>query len=263
MTSYILMKDYAKYFDIHEGDIVFISSDAGLMAYEAFKNKAAKSAADLNAFIDGLIDVVGPSGTVILPTYNWDFCKGITFDYRHTPCRTGALGKLALKRKDFRRTKHPIYSFAVHGKYQNQLVSMNNTDSFGIDSPFHFFREHNVINIIIDVSLLHSFTFVHYVEEISGVVKYRYIKNFTAGYIDENGAEDVRTYSMFVRDLDLNVESAIDPIEEDLLYCNAEKKFCVNSSVIRRLEFAKAFPVILDDVCKNHSRKLCTYKGQP
>lgn len=92
---------------------------------------------------------------------------------------------------------------------------MNNTDSFGLDSPFAYLREKNAVNYIIDVSLMHSFTFVHFAEENSGAMKHRYIKNFTADYVDESGNREKRTYSMFVRDLDMDVRALIDPIEED------------------------------------------------
>ena len=136
MRLYIELKDYPKYMGIQKGDIVLISSDAKLMLYDAL---AHRKPLDLNSFIDGLIDAVGEDGTVIFPTYNWGFCKGETFDYLHTPCKTGVLGKIALGRKDFKRTKHPIYSFAVYGKHQKYLCDLDNLDSFGMYSPFGFF----------------------------------------------------------------------------------------------------------------------------
>ncbi|MCM1264210.1 MAG: AAC(3) family N-acetyltransferase [Butyrivibrio sp.] len=198
----------------------------------------------------------------MFPTYNWDFCGGKTFDYKSTPCMTGTLGALALKRKDFVRTKHPIYSFAVYGKYQSEFFKMENKDSFGLDSPFAFFKEHDVKNYIIDVSLQDCFTFVHFAEEQSGVVKHRYVKDFTAGYIDENGIESKKTYSMFVRNLDLDVRTTINPIENDLINRNAERIFCVNNSKIKEVHLGQAYNVLLEDILHNRSRKLCTYKNQ-
>lgn len=257
--SYVELKDYAEKMGVQEGDTIFISSDARKMMWDAVLNKRDQ---DLNKFIDGLIEAVGRDGTIIFPTYNWDFCSGKTFDYKSTPCMTGVLGTLALDRKEFRRTRHPIYSFAVYGKYQTDLVEMKNTDSFGLDSPFAFFREHNVKNYIIDVSLKHCLTFVHFAEEQSGVVKHRFVKNFTAGYIDEDGAETRRTYSMFVRDLDLDVNTTIDPIEPDFINANVEKVIRINSSEIKELHMGEAYDILLKDIVQNRSRKLCTYKGQ-
>jgi len=259
MSEYISLDMYAKKMNIYKGDTIFVSNDTRKMMWDAMRNNANS---DMNIFIDGLIEAVGEEGTVIFPTYNWDFCKGKEFDIRNTPCKTGILGKVALQRNDFYRTKHPIYSFAVHGYYADKLLAMNNKDSFGLDSPFAFLKEHNVINYIIDVSLKDCFTFVHFAEEHSGYVKHRYVKNFSASYIDEFGKKSNRTYSMFVRDLDLNVETTIDPIEEDFIKNGVEEKISINSSYIKRIEMAKAYDILLKDIIENKSRKLCRYKGQ-
>lgn len=257
--AYVTLKNYAKYMGIHSGDKIFISSDGRKLMWDAIMNKADS---DLNQFIDGLVEAVGEEGTVIFPTYNWGFCEGRTFDYRTTPCMTGTLGTLALKRDDFVRTRHPIYSFAVYGKYQHKFFSMDNVDSFGLDSPFAFFKEHNVKNYIIDVSLEHCFTFVHFVEEQSGVVKYRYVKDFTAGYIDEQGEKSTRTYSMFVRKLDMGVNTTINPIEADFFKEKVERIVKINSSEIKEIFMGDAYDILLKDITENKSRKLCTFKGQ-
>ena len=259
MSEYIPLHDYAKAMRVMKGDVVFISSDSKVMLMDAVMNKAA---IDLNPFIDGLIEAVGEEGTILFPTYNWDFCSGKTFDFIHTPCKTGSLGTAALKHKGFIRTKHPIYSFAVYGKDKEYLSAMNNTDSFGLDSPFAYLREKNAVNYIIDVSLMHSFTFTHFAEEHSGAVKHRFIKNFTADYVDESGKREKRTYSMFVRDLDMDVCTLIDPIEEDFIAGGAARRFTMNHSSILRVELGKVYPILLHDILNNNSRKLCTFKGQ-
>lgn len=259
MNKYIEMYDYPKYMNIEKGDIVFISSDTKRMLYDAMRHKSSMK---LDDFIDGLIDAVGDDGTVIFPTYNWGFCGGKEFDYYKTPCETGVLGEFALKRSDFQRTKHPIYSFAVYGYYREKLVGMNNSDSFGADSPFAFFRKMNVNNYIIDVVLEHSFTFAHFVEEQSGVVNHRYIKDFVGNYVDENGNREKRTYSMFVKDLDMNVETTIDPIQEELIQLGAEDIIKINSSEIKHIKMGEAYPILLNDILNNNSRKLCHFRGQ-
>ena len=32
--------------------------------------------------IDVLLEAVGPTGTIVFPTYNWDFCRGKGFDIK-------------------------------------------------------------------------------------------------------------------------------------------------------------------------------------
>ena len=71
--------------------------------------------------INQIQSVIGKNGTLLINSFNWDFCKGIDFDPKNTPSKTGALSNIALKRKDFMRTKNPIYSFLVSGKDQKNL----------------------------------------------------------------------------------------------------------------------------------------------
>ena len=180
----------------------------------------------------------------------------------HTPCKTGSLGTVALKRNDFKRTKHPIYSFAVWGKDKDKLCNLENVSSFGADSPFAYLKENNALNIFIDVDYNNSFTYVHFVEEQSGVVKYRYQKMFTAPYIDEDGQNHNSRYSMFVRDLNLDVENTINNIGLILEKNAVAKRTTVDTIPIAFLRMGDAYPIIEDDIIHNKSRNICTYIGQ-
>lgn len=246
-------------FDIKKGDVVFISSDVLRMFC---LGRELKCPVDLHYFIDILTDKVGSSGTLLFPTYNWDFCKGITFDYNKTPSRTGSLGAYALKHPGFKRTKHPIYSFAVWGKDKDYLCSLNNIHSFGVDSPFAYLKEKNALNILLDVGFERCFTFAHYVEEQSGCVKYRYQKMFHAKYIDESGITSDASYSMFVRDLELNVVNCITPLITIMEKKGIIQKKKIHSIIIYRLRLGDAYPVIEDDIIHNKSRNIGTYIGQ-
>lgn len=257
--GYIKITDIVKKININRGDSLLVSSDMKGLLFQCLMHG---DTADLNLFLDSLMEAVGEEGTILIPTYNWDFCKGITFDYRKTPCKTGSLGKAALKRTDFTRTKHPIYSFAVWGKDAERLYAMDNKDSFGQDSPFAYLREVHAKNLFLDVSYQNSFTFAHYAEEWEGNVPYRYVKEFTAGYIDEQGKETKRTYSMFVRDLDRNVHVTIDPMEEVFVSDGAVEKHRINEVEIRLLKLDKAYELMRQDILYNKSRNLCTYEGQ-
>lgn len=196
--------------NLQKEDKIFIASDIqklGLQFYELGERF------DLDYFIEKLQEEIGEKGTLIFPTYNWDFCKGVTFDYQKTKSKTGVLSQKALTRKDFVRTKHPIYSFAVWGKDSEKLYSMNNISSFGSDSPFAYFEEENYKMIFLDVSFTDSLTFTHYLEEKLNV-EYRFLKSFKGKYIDENNLESEREYSMYVRYLDFEVGHNMDKIEE-------------------------------------------------
>ena len=116
-------------------NFIFLVSDiTKLMFY--FKKKNISF--DINCFLDTILEVIGTDGTLVLPTYNWDFCKGKDFCYHKTLSLSGSLGNFALKRHDFLRTQNPIYSFAVAGKDKDKLFNFKHKSCFGLDSPFGY-----------------------------------------------------------------------------------------------------------------------------
>lgn len=210
--------------------------------------------------IDILKDIVTESGTLVFPTYNWGFCQGKIFDIKKTKCKTGALGQVALGLSEFKRTKHPIYSFAVWGIDATKLLSINNKEAFGKHSPFAYFHENNFRNLIIDVSYKNSFTFIHYVEACKKV-KYRYEKDFKAEYIDINNVSSMQTYSMYVRDLNLDVEipnEVEEFLDNNILY----KKVMFDDIFIKTIDFKEAYSVIENDILNNNGRNIVRYIGQ-
>ena len=258
--GYVKLKDIPKNLGIKKGDKVFVSSAIRDVVHMC---KEHGDDYDLNVLIDAFIEAVGEDGTVMFPTYNWDWCKGDAFDYSSTPSKVGALSQVALDRDDFKRTKHPIYSFAVWGKDQEYLCSLENSSAFGPDSPFKFFRENDVINVVINCKFANSFTFVHYVEEeLLDKVKYRYLKDFEADYTDESGHTEKRKYQMCVRSYAYDVTELVDPYEEAWIAAGAQENKYINDIKYAVINLSKTYPIIKKDILENRSRCLCSYKGQ-
>ena len=259
MSDYIKLKDLASHLHLKKGDNVYVTSDVKQLLYNCMTND---DDTDLNILIDGIIDIIGENATLVFPTFNWAFCKGEPYDHYKTPCKTGSLGKIALKRDDFKRTKHPIYSFAVWGKDKEKLCALDNKSSFGPDSPFNFMVEHGYRNLFIDKDTQHSFVFVHYAEESNGPVPYRYLKDFTADYTDENGITRKATYSMNVRNLGMDVENTILPLEDEFIEKGIEDRFYINDIEYKIIELKESYPIMAGDVINNRSRRICSYIGQ-
>ena len=242
MSDYISYKEIPSHLGLRRGGVVFVSSDITNLGLNCMEHGEKFST---NALIDAFLDTIGPNGTLIFPTYNWGFCQGKTFDYHKTKCETGALGITALKRPDFKRTRHPIYSFAVAGKYQTELCGYDNISSFGNDSPFAFLERQNAQNVIIGVVYSHCFTLMHYFEQKYGI-SYRYEKNFTGNYIDENGVESKR-----MEEMGKEMESK-----------GVSKFLIINEVPIKIVEVGKCDPLFKDDILNNKSKKICKYVGQ-
>ena len=167
--------------NIFKGDKVLFSSSI-LKLLIKYKNRNKKFVT--NIIIDSLIEKIGPKETLLFPRFNWAFCKGEDFDYNRTKSLSGSLGNLAIKRKDFQRTKNPIYSFAVTGKDKEYICNLDHESCFGLNSPYGYLIENHGKNLFIDIDNKEAFTFVHVAEEAMGV-GYRYFKNFFGNYIDK------------------------------------------------------------------------------
>lgn len=199
---------------IEPGDTVYVVSDMLPLAKQYRQNG---DKLNLDDVISGLKELVTKEGTLLFPTFNWDFCKKISFDYYNTPVKTGALPKAALAMDPSSRTHHPLYSFSVWGKHREELLSINAINAFGNGTIFEKMDEWNAKALVIGLNALEGVTYIHHVEQIVGV-PYRYNKNFTALYTDENGNCGERTYSMYVRDLDMDPRhiNGFSPLEDKM-----------------------------------------------
>lgn len=186
---------------INKGDIIDVSSDMAnvLMYCRRLKVKLIP-----DHLIDALCELVGEEGTVMIRTFTWDFCHGEPFDIKSSPSRVGALGNAAMKREDFKRTAHPIYSWMVRGKRSEELLAMDNHNSFGPGSVFEFLDINNAKQLTLGQTSADSTTQMHHVEAVCSV-PYRFDKPFTGEYTGYDGVTSLQTYSMHVRPLNLKV----------------------------------------------------------
>ena len=252
MNHYISFTQIVDHLDIQEKGCLLVSSDVLGLAVAA---KANGEVFDPNAFIDSFLRKLGKEGTLLFPTFNFDFCDKGEFDIRTTPSLTGALSRAALKRPDFQRTRHPIHSFAVTGRYKGEFCGLQNKSSFGPGSPFDFLYEHDGQMLIIGTSYQGSFTFVHYVEEKERT-GYRFLKEFEAFYVDENGRMEKVVYSMFVRDVTRGVESWVEPIGLELEERRIAVSRQINGISFKEIRLVEAYEVIAQDIRQNGGKKL-------
>lgn len=256
--EYVSYKEMIQVLKIKPGSTIFVVADIVDLVLACIENKEAF---DADIFIDSIIDAVGCDGTVLFSTYNWGFCKGTTFNYLKTKGKTGDLGNVALKRSDFSRTQHPIYSFAVWGKDKDLLCNMTNVNAFGEGSIFAYLDKVKAINLVIGLECHHCYTFIHHVDDMSETKTWRYQKAFTAPYIDDKGIETLKTYTMSVRDLDLDGEN-IDIICDDFTQANISNRICINQIPFTIVDMHATYDVIMEDILHNRGRKICKYKGQ-
>ena len=192
-----IIQEALKNVGIKEGDIVLLHSDStAVREITGLKWEDA-----MNLLKDSFLTVLGDDGTLIVPTFNWDFCKGKTYVHEKTRSQVGMFTNFILSDELSIRSFHPIYSFAGIGPASNNIFHSISNSSFGENSVFH--RLHKLNAKIVLFNFDPGSTFVHYVEQKIGV-DYRYLKKFKGrvicgkrNYIDE--------FDMNVRYLDKEI----------------------------------------------------------
>jgi aminoglycoside 3-N-acetyltransferase len=94
---------------IREFKALGVSPGDTLLVHSSFKSLGGVDGGP-QAVIDTLLEVLTESGTLIMPNFNFDFCKGAPWDVRETPSHLGVITELV--RKDPRKACLPSVSFA-------------------------------------------------------------------------------------------------------------------------------------------------------
>ena len=131
-----------------------------------------------DAVIDALLDALGPSGTLVMPTFTWrDFHAQdrVVFDVRRTPCETGRIPETFRRRSGVVRSVHVCHSVAAIGPGTADVMG-EGVSSFGPGSTFDALLRLDAWIVLLGVSF-QSCTALHAVEEFVGV-PYRAHRDF-------------------------------------------------------------------------------------
>jgi aminoglycoside 3-N-acetyltransferase len=100
-------------------------------------------------------DLVGPSGTVMFPTFNFQsWTESHYFDILETPSKMGMITDQARMRKGAKRTPHPIFSFAVLGRRADEFAATEDVEAYGPNSAFALFHQTNGTIVSIGLDLI-------------------------------------------------------------------------------------------------------------
>ncbi len=149
--------------------------------------------------IDALLGVLGPSGTLLVPTLTGDEEVGpnadVVFDVASTPAWTGAIPEAVRRRADAVRSLHPTHSVAAIGADATALTQ-GHEDTLtpcGPGSPYLRLAEQPAGRILLLGVGHDSNTTLHTVEELAGV-PYHLQPKPARGVIRTGGSELVRTF---------------------------------------------------------------------
>jgi len=204
MLTFEQLVDGFRKLGVMEGDTLLVHS-----SYKSF-GEVDGGPATVNRALEAALGT-DKDGTLIMPTFNFDFNKGEAWDVRTTPSKMGVLTELVRKDPRAKRVFHPFYSFAILGRHAEMLGALRYKSAYERDSVFGKLRDLDGKIMVIGLSYNNSMTFFHHIEQMEGV-DYRFLKQFTGQVTDENGNTYTDTFEMLVRDIDKGVLTMVDPM---------------------------------------------------
>ena len=220
------MNDYLIKGGLQKGDKVLLHSSLKYL----FKSLLSKNIIfNIDDITDSILEFLGPKGTLVLPTFNFDFCKGKSFSFLDTQSQMGILSEVLRNKNKLNRTWHPVYSFSIHGNIPIDELKKNNYSAYGKDSIFHWLLVNDGKIAIIDLPDQKSMTFYHYVEEMMNV-DWRFFKNFHGIYEDLNRNKIFITTVICVRKIDDGIITDVNNMDKLLLSNNFYNGHKFNSS---------------------------------
>lgn len=185
----------------------------GLLVHSAVQF-LGKPEGGVGIYLDALKEATGPEGTIVTPAFNFAFAKGEPFDPAHTLSQgMGVFSEHVRTSRGAMRSTHPMQSVSAIGVHAQQITSTDTPSAFDPGSPFDQMVGLNFKLLLLGADIQAS-SMIHYSEQ-RNQVPYRYWKEFSGQvYIGEKWED--RTYRMFVRDLDLDAQLDLSPIQRRL-----------------------------------------------
>jgi len=196
-------------------------------------------------YLDVILEMLGSEGTLAAPTFNFEFANGQPYDPLQTPSvGMGVFSEIVRCHPLARRTLHPMQSISVIGRYRDELVALDTPCAFDHGSAFERMLELDFKLLLLGAEI-QATSMVHYCEQRASV-PYRHWKDFEGVVIIDNVPEK-RTYRMFVRDLQINPELELLPIERKLRERGQWSKVALNYGKIAMCTL-KDFVAVTDEL---------------
>jgi len=188
-------------------------------------------------YLEAILGVIGPQGTLAVPTFNFGFARGQPYDPENTPAEgMGTFSEYVRRLPQARRTLHPMQSLAVLGYWADDLAERDTPAAFDPGSAFDRMLEldqsgqapFKLLLLGADISAASIF----HLPEQRCQVPYRYWKTFTGPVRvkrpDGSRVWETRSYKMYVRDLELNPVLTAQPVLERLQMLGQWRSYPLN-----------------------------------
>jgi aminoglycoside 3-N-acetyltransferase len=220
---------------LSNSDVVFVHSS--LSSFGNVSNGAP-------TIIDALFDVVGKSGTIIMPSFT---SVGTPFDVRKTePCKDmGVIAKTLFHRKGSKRSLHPTHSVVAIGANADYIVSGHEKSltPFGENTPFDKMLKLKSYILLLGVKQTVN-TSVHMIEDMTK--DYPYPTYFNGLF--ETFVKDYRGKTLMVKTNLFNPSISklrdVNKIEPYLEQYDVLKKTKIGNAEVRLMKMADLIRVL-------------------
>lgn len=182
--------------------VVVVCGDFGrLMAFE----KPGKDAV-LKAHLDALLHLLGPEGTLVVPTHSMNLLgTDIPFDPATTPSwRAGALSEYVRTQPGATRSFHPYVSYAALGPRAAAITEDVTRHVYGPETPEARLIDMDALHVGVGMPVRVTQATIHHIEQLMAV-PYRYTREYLHPVV-RAGAVRVEPFYMFVRYLSSGVQ---------------------------------------------------------
>ena len=166
-------------------------------------------------YLDVIESLIGEEGTLAVPAFTFAFARGQAFDGRNSPSEgMGSFSEFVRKDHRAKRTSHPMQSIALLGKHAQALSDFDSLSAFDEGSAFDRMLALDFKLLLMGADI-QAASIVHYSEQ-RAAVPYRYWKDFK-GKIWAQDKWRRGSYRMFVRDLELDPQLDLSPIQKQVI----------------------------------------------
>lgn len=251
--GYIPYRQIVDELPVEKGEMIWLTGDLVQLALRSRKNGETF---DPDAFINSFIQKLTPDGTLLIPAFNFTLSRKAEYDVLRTKPVTGALAETAWKHPEFQRTWHPLHSFMVWGKYQQQLVGLRNSSSFEPGSPFGFLWEKHAKMVMAGTGIAQSFSFVHYLEE-KEKVRYRRMIEYQVRYTDDSGKCEELRFHMYAKKPGWTM--CLDRLEQKLSDHNLLIRKTINDVSFTTVDLRESASFIEEDIRINNAKNIARF----
>lgn len=187
--------------------------DGQLVMCHAFLPALGRIEGGPETLIESLLEVLGPSGTFVAPTFTYSYRRGEIFDPLESRSQVGILGEVVRKHPTAVRSDDPLFSMAAIGHDAESLMCRSTKNCFGKGSIYAKLMDRECYFLLLGVDFTGLSLFMH-LEKVNQV-RYRYDVTLE-GQSRLNGAI-VSDYAVhFVRDEETGLDSFRSPIGDEI-----------------------------------------------